>query len=278
MYINDLPFHISSAKLDLYADDTTVTSSATHNDAIKLQESLNIALTELWDWAVANKLPLNEKKTRALMITGKRLSTKLNYTPVLTVNGKQLSIVPNAKLLGLEIDKKLTFVAHVDNLCKKFSQRIGALRKVRAFFPLQQRILYYDSMIRPVMTYVSAIWACCDQESLGRALKLRKRAARIILNTPNQAPSVELFNRLKWLPFYEEAKLAKCFLVFKRLKGEVPSYITNLLMLNSDLHSRKTRYSNFNLVCPRFKYESDGGRSFGVSACPAVELLAIGAA
>ena len=77
-------------------------------------------------------------------------------------------------------------------------------------------MLFYDSMIRPVMNYVSVIWTSCDQESLGRVLKLQKRAARVILNANNQASSVELFNKLKWLPFYVEAKVAKSSLVFKR--------------------------------------------------------------
>ena len=36
-----------------------------------------------------------------------------------------------AKLLGLEIDKELTFHSHVDKVCKKLSQRIGILRKIR---------------------------------------------------------------------------------------------------------------------------------------------------
>ena len=34
-------------------------------------------------------------------------------------------------------------------------------------------------------------------------LKLQKRAARIILDADSQASSVKLFNKLKWIPFYE---------------------------------------------------------------------------
>ena len=40
-----------------------------------------------------------------------------------------------------------------------------------------------------------------------------------------------------------------------------------LTLIACDLHARKTRYSNFNLVCPRYKRKSEGGRSFSVSAC-----------
>ena len=64
-------------------------------------------------------------------------------------------------------------------------------------------------MIRSILHYVSSIWTSCDKEDLGRVLKLQKRAARVISDSDNQASSVKLFNRLQWLPFYEESKIAK---------------------------------------------------------------------
>jgi len=88
---------------------------------------------------------------------------------------------------------------------KKLSQHIGILKKIRSLLPHKQRILYYNSMIKPVFDYVNVIWTTCNKDNLGRVLKLQKRAARIILNAVRRAPSVPLFNCLKWLPFYEDA-------------------------------------------------------------------------
>ena len=50
------------------------------------------------------------------------------------------------------------------------------------------------------------IWTSCDQEDLGRVLKLQKRAARVISDADNQASSVKLFNRLQWLPYMRNRK------------------------------------------------------------------------
>jgi len=58
-----------------------------------------------------------------LTITGKRVSTRINHDLAVLVNGKQLDNVRCAKLLGLEIDHELTFILHVEKLCKKLSQR-----------------------------------------------------------------------------------------------------------------------------------------------------------
>ena len=40
----------------------------------------------------------------------------------------------------------------------------------------------------------------------------------------------------------------------------------DLLKFNAHLHSRTGRYSKLNLACPRFNRETEGGRTFSVSA------------
>ena len=109
-----------------------------------------------------------------------------------------------AKLLGLEIDSELSFTYHVEKLCKKLSRLdwIGVLNeKIRSCLPTKQRLLYYNTMIRSVLHYVSSIWTSFDKENLSRVFKLQKRTARVISDANDQASSVKLFNSLQWLPF-----------------------------------------------------------------------------
>ena len=89
----------------------------------------------------------------------------------------------------------------------------------------------------------------------------------MILKTDTMTPSVPLFNRLKWLPFYEEAKVTRCAFAYKRVRGDLPSYLKELLKLNGSLHGRNTRYSNYNLLCPSYKRQTEGGRTFAVQTC-----------
>ena len=74
---------------------------------------------------------LASSDTKVLTICGKRCSNRIPNDIVISVNGSQLEDIQCAKLLGLEIDKELTFHSHVDKLCKKLSHRIGILRKIR---------------------------------------------------------------------------------------------------------------------------------------------------
>ena len=266
LFINDLPLHVSGT-IDLYADDTTISASADVNNIPSLQSSLKTSFGEIQQWAMANKLPLNESKTKVLTVTGKRLAPRIQQDAlvILGTSQKALANVDCVSLLGLNIDSTLSFNAHADKVCKKLASRIAILRKIRTYLPLPQRIQYYNSIISPVMSYVSAIWSNCDKELLYRVFKLQKRAARVILYAERMAPSVELFNRLKWIPFYEKCKIDKASIMFKRIHGALPSYLNEHIPINNSRHSRTTRYSNFNVLCPRYNRETEGGRTFLVT-------------
>ncbi|XP_067017158.1 uncharacterized protein [Acropora muricata] len=182
---------------------------------------------------------------RDRMTNGGGILAIVNSELKLVILGTSLNALANVdcvSLSGLNIDSALSFNAHADKVCKKLASRIAVLRKIRAYLPLPKRIQYYNSIISPVMSYVSAIWSNCDKELFFRVFKLQKRAARVILYAERMAPSVELFNRLKWIPFYEKCKIDKASIMFKRIHGVLPSYLNEHISINNSRHSRTTRY------------------------------------
>ena len=228
--------------------------SADYRNVSELSSSLNKSMSEIELWAKANKLPLNEEKTKLLVITGKRLASKLTEKPMINKEGRILKVVESATLFGLEIDSKLSFTEHVEKVCKKLASRIAVLRKIRGFLPLSQRLEYYNAVIRPVMSFSNVIWSECDKDLLNRILRLQKRAARVILFADRLVSSVSLFNKLLWIPFYEQCKIDKCSILYKGINGILPNYLNEHIVINNNIHSRNTKYSNFN------------GRTFSVSS------------
>ena len=66
IYINDLPSCNLFSKPKMYADDTTLTSSA--EDPCVLEHRLNCDMNLIQSWLPANKLTLNVKKTKYILI------------------------------------------------------------------------------------------------------------------------------------------------------------------------------------------------------------------
>ena len=60
----------------------------------------------------------------------------------------------------------------------------------------------------------------------------------------------------------------KLRLISVRLNGVCPNYMPELLKQNINIHSteRQSTYGCLNLICPKYKRESEGARPFQVSA------------
>ena len=50
----------------------------------------------------------------------------------------------------------------------------------------------------------------CSNKSLERVFRMQKRAARIILGAEYMTRTVTMFNKLNWIPYYNEAYLNRC--------------------------------------------------------------------
>ena len=62
----------------------------------------------------------------------------------------------NVTLLGLEIDEEISFSEHVNTVCKKLTQHIGLLKKIKNY-PVKQRLLYNNGLIMSVINYASIL-------------------------------------------------------------------------------------------------------------------------
>ena len=84
------------------------------------------------------------------------------------------------------------------------------------------------------------------------------------LLTDTRSNSVRLLKSLGWIPFFDEAWINRLTLIHKRLYGDCPAYMSQMMLRNADINERVTRHGLKNLVCPRLKRESKRGRSFTI--------------
>ena len=77
----------------MYADDTSLTLSS--YDSTTLEEKLNKDLEEVQKWLESNKLTLNVKKTKYMIIGSHYRLRHLNGDLNVTVNGQRLTRATN---------------------------------------------------------------------------------------------------------------------------------------------------------------------------------------
>ena len=115
-----MPLHVQKSTMDIYADDTTLSSSSNWRTVQSLNETLTLDLSEVERWAEEKKMYMNMQKTKTLLVTGKRLWKRVVQDSVkleVKTDNAEIENVVNHKLLGMIED--LTCEAHVDELCNK---------------------------------------------------------------------------------------------------------------------------------------------------------------
>ena len=71
----------------------------------------------------------------------------------ITVNGKVITESANLELLRVNIDCGVNFNLHISNVCKKASQRIGVIMRLRNLIPTEAKLNLFKAAILPHLTY-----------------------------------------------------------------------------------------------------------------------------
>jgi hypothetical protein len=103
-------------------------------------------------------------------------------------------------LLGILIDKNLSWKHHIDVIATKISKSVGLIAKLRHFLPRSILINIYQSLIYPYLTYGITAWGQACKTHLDKILILQKRVIRMMFFADRCDHAVPLFLDAHILP------------------------------------------------------------------------------
>ena len=244
------PVHsTTTALLGADADDTSLTVA--HSDEYTLEQLMNHDLHEIHSWLITNKLSLNVIKTKYMIVASHYRIKHLEHQFSIHVNHHYLTRDNSYKYLGVEIDQSLTWRDHVDNIAKKASGGIGALRRVRHLIPHETLITVYSSLVLPYFDYCSTVWGSCGRGMCDRLQVLQNRASRILTFSNYGRRSVEILDELGWDNLETRRIRQLATIVYKLINGTMPNHLTQIFTGTNSMYSYNLRNSTYNLFVPR---------------------------
>ena len=234
IYINDLPDCCKHTDIILFADDTTISSIGCNRDQIESD------LKEISCWLVANKLSLNLEKTVQMNIntSASNLSFTMNNCPV--------SLKKICKYLGLRLDSKLSFVAHIDYVIKRLGKQCGIISKLRHYVPRNLLIRYYKSNINPIVQYGILVYGCSKMSNLEKIHRLQKKILKFIYFRRRLDHSEDIFVKHKILTVYELHIYELLKFVLRSIHGlHSENFLNNMFCFNK---KKPTRSDSLNLL------------------------------
>ena len=160
----------------LYADDITITSTHTSMSAAK--KYIQPYLHKVCDWTQHNNLIINPDKTTCTLFTPD--PAEYNSNLGLNINNKALPMALHPKVLGLTLDPKLTYNAHIQNIAthaQKPLQVIKALTGTTWGKQKETLVATYKAVMRPTLEYASSIWSPMASPTSINKLQVMQNAA-----------------------------------------------------------------------------------------------------
>ena len=127
------------------------------------------------EWYASNLLKGNLNKYQTM--TFKQNRTEGN-TP-LDFQGKTIESSDCLKLLGVRIDEQLNFNTHINEICKKASQRVGIMLRLK-LIPSNAKLTLYKSAILPYLTCCHLTWHFCCATDKRKLERIQERALRAV--------------------------------------------------------------------------------------------------
>lgn len=151
-----------------FADDIVVTISARYLDEVELLANETMEIIN--SWMKNAGLELAEHKTEVVLVTGRRKLQNIS----IKVGKCEVRSKPNLKYLGVFIDTRLNFKAHIDYICHKASNIRAAIERMMPNVggPKQYKRRIVSTVVSSVILYAAPVWS--------KVLKTGNLAQRIL--------------------------------------------------------------------------------------------------
>lgn len=152
-----------------FADDI-VTVTPVHS----LPEASKIAKKEINcvdSWCKSHGLQLNKQKTKVMMCSN---------TNIQTSQLQDLELFSEIKILGVTFSKNMKWDCHIRTVCRKASQRIFVLKRLKEFLPHCHMIRIYKALILSILEYNAPVMVGMSTKNKDCLERVRRRCHRVI--------------------------------------------------------------------------------------------------
>jgi hypothetical protein len=245
----DMPEAVVSATLVMYADDTSCYTVGKTVEESK--NKLEIAAQEIMNYMEENHMHLNASKTE-YMLFERNGGGSIKVGLALVKESRTL------RLLGLTINKMLTWDDHITELERNLSQRIYALLRLRSYIPRKELLCLVTGFFNAKAVYMIYMFADPTGSIVHRLQVKQNKAIRAVMgiNPKECIGKEELLKRSK-LTGLDEMSLHANYMLAWRLfspQGDLADLREGRLRQHQHDHSTRSVISG--VVTQQATYDS----------------------
>lgn len=193
IYLNELLNMIHNCYIWAYADDVLLLAHDKNLQAA--EEKLQNDFITLSRWVHDRGLIINNQKTCLMHICQKNMKTNrelcITYHSCKCLNGgdqcqcESVTIVKETKYLGMLVDNKLTWKAHITSLHKKLRPCVAAMYKLQYKTTNPVKLAVYKALFESLLRYGITVWGSAADGHLNLIKNLQKNCLNALYANNN---------------------------------------------------------------------------------------------
>jgi hypothetical protein len=174
-----------------FADDTAIMAVA--GDVEEATNKLQRAADEISNWTSQWLIKLSGDKSIQVNFTNQRCHI------LITLNGKTIPHSHTAKYLGMTLDAKLRWKAHVkekrEQLGLKYKSMYWLMER-RSAMSTHNTLVLYKQILKPVWTYGIQLWGCTKPSNIAIIQRFQNKVLRNVAGAPWYVRNADLHRDL----------------------------------------------------------------------------------
>ena len=184
-----------------------------------------------------------------ILVQAKRQRLRVSVLPEsVTMAGNAITTTDKLKILGVVLDRSLSFDQHVLNTVRNCNFHLRALRHIRSSLTSDVANMMACSVIGSRIDYCNSLLIGISEQNLDRLQRVQNKAARIVCNASRHMLSSDLLHSLHWLPVRWRIEL-KTASLFQSSKTWHSSLLEEYVIIHHG-HVNCFSYRHFSLISP----------------------------
>ena len=215
--------YFKSSEFILFADDTNIFIQAPSKQQV--YNRANKILKLVSTYMKYNKLHINFDKSCFMYFrkSGQQSLYNEKKLPPIMIGDKKNKPVSETKFLGVIIDEKLSWDAHIKSLSRKLASCVGSISRISKNIPENLMQDLYHTLFESYLSYCITVWGGISDAKLTKLSVLQKRVLRILFGDrekyldkfktsvrtrpfPNQVLTSKFYEKEHTKPIFNEKK------------------------------------------------------------------------
>ena len=240
IYINDIVNLSSKGLFVLFADDTNIFVVGKSEEMV--YEKANEVLRSVFLYMTSNQLHINMSKCTYMHFKPNVKTTERQICARtipfmnlrLTVNNTRIKKVTSTRFLGVIIDDKLSWNAHLEYLENKLKSCLVQIKRIKNCIPETEYLSIYRSLFLSHLTYCISAWGGVDKCRLDRIFSIQKRCVRLLFGNELSFDHSEYYETCARSRTYEQHNKPKDY----SLEHTKPLFNDNKLLTIHNLYNQ----------------------------------------